>query len=415
MNKENSKLTPKQNLVVHRYLATIPNFVICIDITDLKEYGQLFAMLDLAARQIAGHVYTSETITLDNVLEGLQKIIEDRSHLPKINIIHSDRESYFKNPHFYKFLEDNNIQGSRGSAEAHSNQVMERTFRTLKGRIRKIMDITWNQKKVKNDDPLATLKPKALEEMDQIVRQAITEYNNAPHKALCNLTPNNMEYTMFEFLKNQSQHTVFEQTIDPSSSPQLFTIDPDGQQVKLEPDSDNYQEIKQLKQAIPALVARDDQERLKAERFIENLAKQFLQKNDIHEFLANFKNETLLCFSYLSNQNQKLYEQNKRLEESLQFVENELREQKELRNIREAKRQKRLQTQLQPQREYVSFETLQKLLEYTSLNKKSYTSFRKRAAILLLYTTGLRISNLLTWKVKDLLRFWKKKCNYRPY
>ena len=43
-----------------------------------------------------------------DVIETLTKILKDRDFLPKVQIIHSDRESLFKNEAYYEFLNQHN-------------------------------------------------------------------------------------------------------------------------------------------------------------------------------------------------------------------------------------------------------------------------------------------------------------------
>ncbi len=153
----------------------------------------------------------------------MKQIIQDRSFLPKINIIHSDRASHFKNLPYQQFVEDQGILISRASADGRSNQVVERTFRTLKNRIRQLINPQWSEKvKLKDKDPIRDnlLSPK---KMASIVLDAITWYNNKVHKALFGVSPNQMEEALFltnnqkiESVKDQEGNfTLHEQIVPP--------------------------------------------------------------------------------------------------------------------------------------------------------------------------------------------------------
>jgi len=105
----------------------------------------------------------------------MKQIIQDRSFLPKINIIHSDRASHFKNIPYQQFVEDQGILISRASADGRSNQVIEQPFRTLKKLFRQLINPFFSREKVKlkDKDPIRDqlLSPK---KMASIVLDAIS-------------------------------------------------------------------------------------------------------------------------------------------------------------------------------------------------------------------------------------------------
>jgi len=81
------------NLVRQHYDVVSSNFILCIDITIMGNYGEVFAVMDLASRCIIGHCFSSIPLDTDVICEVLSDIIRKRSFLPEINIIHSDRGS----------------------------------------------------------------------------------------------------------------------------------------------------------------------------------------------------------------------------------------------------------------------------------------------------------------------------------
>ena len=92
-----------KNKMMQKYLALSTNYAICIDITTLGVYGELFLAIDVAARNIVGHCFNNQNITTSQVCETIQQIARQRSFLPQIEIIHSDRGSIFTNQ---KYLGD---------------------------------------------------------------------------------------------------------------------------------------------------------------------------------------------------------------------------------------------------------------------------------------------------------------------
>ena len=120
----------KQGVIKKNYLSSKTKDAICIDITDLGQNGELFVGIDLAARLYRMHCYKKEPLNVEDVTQTFYMAFQHRAFLPPIKIIHSDRGSIFRNLTFQTFLEERNIEISRGSAKGHTNVVMERTFRS---------------------------------------------------------------------------------------------------------------------------------------------------------------------------------------------------------------------------------------------------------------------------------------------
>lgn len=165
--------------------------MLCIDITKIDKNYHLFCVLDLAARNIVGHCFVQDNLNVSTIVETLSQIIEDRSFLPKVQIIHSDRESFFKNNPYYDFLKKNHINISVASSKGHGNQVIERTFRTLKTLIKLEL-------KMPIKSPTISLSSfNGFKEKAPFIKMIIERYNNKPHKSLYGLTPNLMEEALF--------------------------------------------------------------------------------------------------------------------------------------------------------------------------------------------------------------------------
>lgn len=169
------------------------NYGICIDHTQLGELGFCFCAIDLASRGIVGHCFKDRPFNSLDIIDTLRKIIQERSFLPNIEIIHSDRESLFRNINYEQFLEENKIKISVGSAEAHSNQVIERFFRTFKNIVRKRLQPSWIEGQ---KDPLKR-KDIKYQELINIVKESIEFYNDRPHRSLFGMSPNAMEEALF--------------------------------------------------------------------------------------------------------------------------------------------------------------------------------------------------------------------------
>ena len=199
LEKKQNK-TEVQNQIMQKYLSLSTNYVVCIDITTLGVYGELFLAVDVAARNIVGHCFNSKHITTSQVCETIVLFHRKRSFLPRINIMHSDRESIFSNEEYFSCLKQLNIKQSRGSPKRHQNQVVERLNRTIKDILRNRIDPDWVKTKW---DPFKRLifSP---ERMSLLVHQGIEFYNQRPHRFLHSLSPNQMEEALF--LQHGGQH-----------------------------------------------------------------------------------------------------------------------------------------------------------------------------------------------------------------
>jgi len=366
-------INQKQNLIKQQYLSSKTNHVICIDITKLGTfYGYCFAAIDLAARNIVGHCYKEQPLNVQDILDCLSAIIQQRSFLPKIQIIHSDRESFFKNEQYYNFLDEHQIQISRGSTKGHDNQVIERTFRTLKDILRTQLQVDWKYKS--KTDPLKQ-KGFSIKQIDEALQKAIEIYNNKPHKALYLMSPNQMEEALFQqnYEEKNNNHNHHEK--------------------------------------VP-LLARNSNS-IEANEII-NYKHQVIQNyaGNWQRFFLDFRNENAQKLNQIATQNHNLYQQNLQLQEALSFVKTEMEVMQKARIRAEQRREKRQKATKQVMRDSISSDDFQFIL-----NSVKFTGFvpaRKRAAFILLYSTGLRVSNLLALTINHIKELLDKGKTFIP-
>jgi integrase/recombinase XerD len=363
-------LEKRKNLIKQQYLCSRNNYVVCIDTSQLGNQGFLFCGIDLAARNIIGHCFCENVIQGEDLVQALDKIVKDRDFLPQIKIIHSDRGALFKSRKYLEFTKENQIKISIGSSDGHSNQVIERTFRTLKAFLRKILNADWRNGM---PDPLMQdkLDPSFIAES---VSKAIQDYNNKPHKGIAGMTPNHMEEALFI---QQNSTTM----IDNQLVPYLARND----------NSNNALAILDFKSKI-------------IDHFYQNNWKQFF---------TDFRNETKKGINILADQNselfkqnQNLFQQNLELKKSLTLVQNEIEIMREKRILKEENKLKRLNANKVQCRQHINQEEFFDLLKI--IPKDNFVDCRKKAALILLYITGLRVSNLLYMKVKHMQEFFSK-------
>src|SRR3569623_58194 len=376
-NSSNSQPESK-NKMMQKYLALSTNYAICIDITTLGIYGELFLAIDVAARNIVGHCFNNKNITTSQVCETIQQIARQRSFLPQIEIIHSDRGSNFTNQEYFACLEQLNIKRSRGSAEAYQNQKEERLHRSIKHILRLKINTNWTKQE---PDPLHQLRF-SFEQMDSLIFEAIEFYNQRPHKALYGLSPNQMEEALF--LKHGNKHptNVGELITDNNESPQAKAITEFKKEVAL-----NYQ---------------GDWERF----FVEWRIKQENFQQELINELRQDKQKAQEKISEIATQYENLYTQNLELQRKLEEVYKESLRLKKEREDKLLKKQRKKNAQKMPLRETVDLADFERIL--LLVRGRAGAKERRRLALVLLYLTGLRVSNLLLFTVAHARELFEK-------
>lgn len=388
-----------QNQIMQQYFSCSTNAIICIDITTLGIYGELFLAVDIASRNVVGHCYSSTHITTDQVCETIKEFHRKRNFLPDIRIIHSDRGSIFSNQVYYDFIQSLNITRSRGSSAGHQNQVVERLNRTLKGFIRLFLD---TQYKTKKSDPLK--RPGySFQQMTETVQQSIEYYHQRPHKALKGLTPDQMEEAFF--LKHQGQHpkdiVLYTQDNQSPTAIQLHNyVDLVAKQwggdwaaffLHWNSEQTQFQEDMraQMKSQSQLLKANAQQARINAQqaRINEQQAKQRYE-------------QALLQYNNLYNQNLQLQQKVEALRKLEEHKQRALQDMLDLKMKRRMAKKRDIRQTVSP----TDFSHIISLVSGRTGAKE-----RRRLAICLLYLTGLRVSNLLVLQVRNIKELVEKR------
>lgn len=106
----------------------------------------------------------------------------------------------------------------------------------------------------------------------------------------------------------------------------------------------------------------------------------------------------------VKKQSEDLERRNKELQSQIDILVKEAEKQKEIRLSKEAKKEAKKKSKKQQRKDYITYEQFEIILN--SLETKTLVDHRKKYALILLYATGLRVSNLLLLKrsnVSDLL------------
>lgn len=367
-----------KNLINQRYRALSTNYVICIDITYIGIYGEVFLMIDLATRCVIGHVYSQKPIDTADVIEVIDLAIRNRIYLPSIEILHSDRGSVFKNECFYKFATSRNITLSRSSTKGHQNQVIERFNRTFK------QFLTEKLQKLKKE-PIIDIWGKqdvSTNLMGSLIVEVISEYNERPHSHFNKkVSPNQMEGLLLA--AHGKQHPKSKKYLERSTDSEIDSYKNDVI-TRYHGDWERF-----------FLDWREEQRQFQIEqRFMQKTLSSQLHETtqELRAIRRDYESLRLLHMDQAAKLDA-LYCENERILNERKAKE----DQKELRRSRQKK----------PIRETVNYEELQLVLSLIK-GKSAFILSRRRLCIILLYLTGLRVSNLLDLTIRQVSELLNK-------
>jgi site-specific recombinase XerD len=371
--------TEIRNQMLQQYLATSTNYAICIDITSLGLYGELFLAVDTAARNIVGHCYSSQTIDTQQVCQTIKEFARKREFLPQIQIIHSDRGSVFKNEQYYQCLNELKIKISRGAAAAHQNQVVERLNRSIKEIIRKEIVSGW---KKGMQDPLKQVHLDLdAEQMAKIIKQSIEAYHRKPHRSLYGLTPDQMEEALFR--KHKDKH--------PTDIVLLTENDM----------SERAQQAQAYKMQVVREYAGDW-----VTFFLDWKQQQQEWQKDLKQTLMQAVEEAKEREQVALKQNKTLYEQYLEVQKQLEYMHQRAVEEQREKEEKQARKLKKQQAKKKDLRQTVTPQDFEFILSL--VKGRAGAKERRRLALTILYLTGLRVSNLLLFQVSHVKQLMEK-------
>lgn len=321
----NDEKNSPSNFLNDRYLVSQVNFVICVDqsFLDKKRNLSFLLALDLSSRSVLGHFFKSSPIHVEDLVVFFTRLLEVRGPL---EVIHSDRESLFKNDVLSSFFKKHNIRHSRGSTLGHNNQVIERLNRTLKFKMKTLLLNTPGVKMTLKNFRFSRVSAGLLE---KTLHVAIENYNNSSHPYNYNMSPNNYD---LELLSEERKGN----RMVPVGSKDAISSKVDLRLSK----NDDSKEAKEIRDI----------------RF--KVAKDF--KFNWEEFFFEFRADQIWQNEQMVFQNRLLLEQNLKLQgsvtelrSSLEFLTEEAEVNKELRLRKERAKEKRKLAVKQPSKKKI--------------------------------------------------------------
>ena len=344
-----------ENKILQRYVSSKPNHVICIDISYFVNDKCYFVGIDLATRLIVGHFFKTSAIQVNDIVNCLSSILKARKFVNKVEIVHSDKESLFKNEIYWNFLKLNDIEISHGSSKSFNNQVVERLHRTLKYNVRKslINQLGESNKKL-------IFKRVSGDVLKQTLSTEITKYNNTPHSSNYKLSPNSMDEAFHAYSR---ENEPIEGVLVENSK------------------IDN--EITKLRR---------------------NVAKRYA--GNWESFFIDWRKDQAIKDERLFNNNLELQRKVDLLQQELSYISEQTKIQELDRHKRELNKIKRETALKLPLRDVISNEEFVRIIKIEK--RKSYSGCRRRLALVLLYLTGLRVSNLLILSLRHVKSLFKE-------
>jgi site-specific recombinase XerD len=368
----NNKIIP--NRVERKYLPCKGNQTLCIDISYFDKNRSFFSIIDLSFRVICGHFFKdgSEITTLE-IIATLKKTLDARGFIGVCEIIHSDGASLFQNDEYLNFLNVYEIKASIGR-DGKSNQVIEKSHSSIKTDLKEILSKNYNcvieKQQKKKVSVFATVPTRILQ---PALTETIENYNNTrQHEHNFGAAPQHMEQALF--FSNQNNKALF----------------------------DSYPNLVKDSQTIPAVAiftARRDS------------IKDYVENGDLKAYFDKWQNLQNKQLNTVLMQNNKVLTQNAALYSKIEHLTEEIRhgnkradraeqllvEKQELKEKRRLRKKKELRETISP----TDFSIIISLAQ-----GNSFANCRLRVSLVLLYVTGLRISNLLKFKVSDAKRLF---------
>lgn len=406
--KHNYVVEVESNLINNRYITD--GNIWTIDETIFNDTTKLFLMVSLKTRAILGYIIHEDNINDDLIIELYQKVL-DRYHNESVLIIHSDTEPKFRSNRIKDFLEEEIIKISTTKGSKNQNQVSEAINESIKALVTRVLIEKdsrllrdWRKglpKKFKylpiNSKIRDTDYRKLLFQSEffrkkrfQAIIDAIARYNKRDFSK-------NMTREEAEYYNTKTTSKSFE-TMQLLSSNSL-----DAPKVKKE----NNESLRKVKKTIRLILNSD----VSGEEKLAQITELYVEGHyETQDMLKAGLRSLSLQNAQLYGQNQDLLGQNDDLKNEIIFLQenisqltNKIEAIMKEKQIKEERRDRRKKRKRLPKREPMTKQIYQFLLEESKeLDYRSrFRAARIRIALSLLTVTGVRISELLPLKIKQ--------------
>lgn len=381
MKNIDKSLYYKEDLVQHRYLTANINVLYCSDITQLGKECYLTCLLDAGSRLVLAHALTSQEPTSTHVIEMIKLGLVNRTIKKNLTIFHSDRGNQYTSLDFQQFLQEKGLRRSLAAPQSHGNQLSEILNKTLKTLIRRLLVNKLGPEKHKKTNLKVLTSKFQFQEMSNFVTEAIEIYCNRPHQG-------STSYKAAPFLQDEAL------ALNPSETSCL--IKNNNEPAALELRAYRAYNLGLFAQNVSDL----RQEPL-------NFDTQLILDHT-KDLAIGLATQTEQVGHVLAMQNKILYEQNQQLESKVDYLVKQTQIAEETRLKKEALKLKRLSAKKLKIRDAITPSEFASILD--SVEGTSYKASRIRVGLVLIYLTGLRVSNLLKLKVHHIDNLLESGC-----
>ena len=378
----------KQDLLQNKYLVADRNTFWTIDATFIQS-GTLIFIVDLATRLIIGHCYlhknkanqfqTSHVILLiDNCLKA-RNISQ-----PEKLTIHSDRGFQFTSKEFMEFCEKRGFKQSLNEKPLN-NQVSESLNNKIKNLLRLKLEFLKLNKKFKfseKADILEHFNKLKKEVILQEIQFAIDEHNNQASSHNKQITPFNFDNALFD--SNRQKPVIAAANTKDTANAEIVDNFRDNVALDYVIDWTTFFNYHQNKQDIQFEIAKRERAFL------------YEQNRTLQATIEKQGNQ-------LERQSLLIEKQSAQLQELLDFQRDNIKKA----TFKENLKAKKAAAKKQQPRDIITPEEFKQLLALIKIN--SLKQARIKVALVLLYITGLRVANLLTFQVRHLFDLIKKQ------
>jgi site-specific recombinase XerD len=319
-----------------------------------------------------------------HVIQLLQKCISARklTYTDKL-IIHSDRGTQFTSKEFEDFSQRQGFAHSLND-KPFNNQVSESLNNVIKRFIRLQIEPASSSYKFKpgsNKDPLYKLCKLSKNDIDNYIQFAIDMQNNSASRYNQSLTPYNFDNALFDSTRNKPE-VLLANTNDVHNAQIVQTF---RDEVTL----DYIQTWSQFFKSFA------DKQNIEFE-----IAKR--ERAALYEQNRTLQATVSLQSLQLEKQNSLLQLQSAQIQELIEFQRNQINES----NIKSLLKAKKANAIKQMPRDPINPAEFHQMLNSIEKNNLKYA--RIKVALVLLYITGLRVTNLLVFQVRHLKELIQK-------
>lgn len=392
------ELLERQNETLKAF-SSISTHAIYLEVIRIGMYGEILLAINLVGLIVIGMSYNPKYITTVEVCNMIKTIQRVQASLPQIEvkIIPSDYNGIYNTEPFNDCIKSSKFKYKYGDelGEETQNKVIEPVNETIKDIIRtKMLNKKWQ--KNEETDPFDIDNQKFRTNLIvEIIQQSVEEYNQLTNRLLGGVSPNQIKEAIFQF-QNQQNKKTDELSINDDAPITVERVERETQLLE--------KEIVDIVEREVQLIEKEINEKYNGDW------KQFFE-NEINEKYEGDWKHFFFRVAYTMNKdirkeirdihaiNENLYKYNADMQKQLQVFYQRMDQLEKEKQEKELIKFKKQQAKTLPLRETINSDEFYEILKM--VEGKPFVKERKTLALILLYLTGLKVSNLLILNVEN--------------